>query len=101
MPPFSLFFGYLAMLFSPSMTMSTGLVVVIAAWFAASWFMFDLMRRLLFGPHRTDLRYEDLGPAEVGAFAVVIALLILLGGVPEEWLEAGVTMLALARGGAS
>ena len=101
LPPFALFFGYLAMLFSPSTTMSAGLVAVIAAWFAASWYMFGLMRRLLFGPHRKDLRYEDIGPAEIGAFVVVIALLILLGSVPEEWMEAGVTMLARIQGGVS
>ena len=48
-----------------------------------------------------DLRYEDLGPAEIGAFVVVIALLILLGAVPEGWMEAGVTMLARIQGGVS
>ena len=101
MPPFTLFFGYLTMLLAPSMTMSAGLVAVIAAWFAASWYMFGLMKRLLFGPHRTDLRYEDIGPAEIGAFVVVIALLILLGSVPEGWMEAGVTMLAQLQGGVS
>jgi NADH-quinone oxidoreductase subunit M len=94
-------FNYLAMLLNPSTTMSAGLVAVIAAWFAASWYMFGLMRRLLFGPHRTDLRYEDLGPAEIGAFVVVIALLILLGSVPEGWMEAGVTLLAQVQGGVS
>jgi len=101
MPPFALFFGYLTMLLAPSMTMSAGLVVVIAAWFAASWYMFGLMRRLLFGEYRTDLHYEDLGPAEIAAFAAVIAMLILLGSVPEGWMEAGVTMLAQFQGGVS
>jgi NADH-quinone oxidoreductase subunit M len=100
-PPFAVYFGYIAMLISPSTTMSTGLVAVLAAWLAASWYMFGLMRRLLFGPHRTDLRYEDLGPAEIGAFVVVIALLVLLGSVPQEWMEAGVTMLAHIQGGVS
>jgi NADH-quinone oxidoreductase subunit L len=101
LPPFAQFFSYLAMLLGPSTRMSAGLVVVIAAWFAASWYMFGLMRRLLFGPHRTDLRYEDLSPAEIGAFVVVIALLILLGSVPEGWMEAGVTMIARIQGGVS
>jgi NADH-quinone oxidoreductase subunit L len=101
LPPFAVYFGYIAMLISPSTTMSAGLVAVLAAWLAASWYMFGLMRRLLFGPHRTDLRYEDLGPAEIGAFVVVIALLVLLGSVPQEWMEAGVTMLAHIQGGVS
>ena len=99
LPPFALFFSYLIMLFSPTTTMSAGLVAVIAAWFAASWYMFGLMKRLLFGPHRTDLHYEDLGPNEIGGFVVVIVLLILLSGVPLEWMDAGGTMLAQIQGG--
>jgi NADH-quinone oxidoreductase subunit L len=99
LPPFALFFSYIVMLFSPMTTMSAGLVAVIAAWFAASWYMFAMMKRLLFGPHRTDLYYEDLGAAEVGCFVVVIVLLILLSGVPSEWMNAGGTMLAQIQGG--
>ena len=98
LPPFALFFSYLVMLFSPGTTMSAGLVAVVAAWFAASWYMFGLMKRLLFGPHRTDLHYEDLGPNEIGCFVVVIVLLILLSGVPLEWMDAGGTMLAQIQG---
>ena len=60
--------------------------------------MFGLMKRLLFGPHRTDLHYEDLGPNEIGGFVVVIVLLILLSGVPLEWMDAGGTMLAQIQG---
>ena len=100
LPPFGLFFSYLAMLFSPSTTMSAGLVAIIAAWFAASWFMFSMMKRLLFGPHRSDLQYEDLIPREIAYFAVIIVCLILLsGGVPLAWNEVGGTMLAQIQGG--
>jgi NADH-quinone oxidoreductase subunit L len=101
MPPFALYFGFISMLLGPSTTMSAGLVAVLAAWFAASWYMFGLMRRLLFGPQRMDLRYDDLSPAEIGAFVVVIALLVLLGSIPQAWMEAGVTMLAQIQGGVS
>ncbi len=99
LPPFALFFSFIVMLFSPLTTMSAGLVAVIATWFAASWYMFGLMKRLLFGPHRTDLHYEDIGPKEIGGFVIVIVLLILLSGVPLEWMKAGGTMLAQIQGG--
>lgn len=87
LPPFGLFFGYMTLLFSHSSGMTFGLIAVIAAWLAASWYLFKLMQRLLFGPHRGDLRYEDLRPAEVAAFVVVLALLVIPLSVPENWLE--------------
>jgi len=91
LPPFGLFFGYLGMLLSSSVTMSFGLLVVFLTWFAASWNFFKLTQRLLFGPHRTDLRYEDLRPAEIAPFVVVLMLVLALGAVPHEWLEASMT----------
>lgn len=89
LPPFGLFFGYIGILLSPSTAMSFGfgLLAIIAAWFAASWYLFKLMQRLLFGTHRQDLRYEDLRPAEIAAFAVVILLLVIPVTVPQHWLE--------------
>jgi len=89
LPPFGLFFGYLGILLSPSTGMSFGfgLLAIIAAWFAASWYLFKLMQRLLFGTHREDLRYEDLSPAEIAAFAVVILLLVVPVSMPQHWLE--------------
>jgi len=58
-----------------------------------------LMRRLLFGPHRTDFRYDDLRPAELAAFVIIIAPLVFLGGVPHEWLEIGLSEVARIVGG--
>lgn len=89
LPPFGLFFGYLGILLSPSTGLSFGfgLIAIIAAWFAASWYLFKFMQRLLFGTHREDLRYEDLRPAEIAAFAVVILLLIVPISVPQHLLE--------------
>lgn len=87
LPPFGLFFGYMAILFSHSSGLTFGLIAVIAAWFAASWYLFKLMQRLLFGPHRSDLLYEDLRPAELAAFVIVLALLVVPISVPQNWLE--------------
>ena len=93
LPPFGLFFGYVGMLLSSS-AMSVGLVIVLLTWFGVSWYLFKLMQRLLFGPHRADFRYDDLRPAETAAIAVVLLLLVLLSVVPHGWLGAGVTEMA-------
>jgi NADH-quinone oxidoreductase subunit M len=96
LPPFGLFFGYLGIMLSPSTAMSFGfgLLAIIAAWFAASWYLFKLMQQLLFGRHREDLRYEDLRPAEIAAFAVVIFLLVVPVTMPQHWLETKVPAAA-------
>jgi len=89
LPPFGLFFGYMGILLSPTTGTSfgPGLLAIIAAWFAASWYLFKFMERLLFGTHREDLRYEDLRPAEIAAFAVVILLLVIPVTMPQQWQE--------------
>lgn len=96
LPPFGLFFGYLGIMLSPSTATSFGfgLLAIIAAWFAASWYLFKLMQQLLFGRHREDLRYEDLRPAEIAAFAVVIFLLVVPVTMPQHWLETKVPAAA-------
>lgn len=99
LPPFGLFFGYIGILLGSSTTMSLSLVIVFFTWFAASWYLFQLMRRLLFGPPRADFRYEDLRPPEIAAFAIIIATLVLLGGVPHEWLDSGLSEVARVVGG--
>ena len=100
LPPYGLFFGFLGILMGPSTTISFSLVIVFCTWFVASWYLFQLMRRLLFGPHRTDFRYDDLRPAELAAFVIVIVPLVFLGGVPHEWLEVGLSEVARIVGGA-
>jgi NADH-quinone oxidoreductase subunit L len=93
LPPFGLFSGYLAMLLSPSMTTADqipmGLIIILLAWFTASWYLFKLMQQLLFGPHRSDLPYEDLSTAEIAPLVIVLILLLALGVVPYGWVEAG------------
>ena len=86
LPPFGLVFSFIGlMLGSPVVT--AGTFVVLLTWFGASWYLFKLMQRLLFGPHREDLRYDDLKPLEIAAFAGVILLLIVLSGMPQELLD--------------
>jgi NADH-quinone oxidoreductase subunit L len=93
LPPFGLFFGYLGILLSPATGISFGLIAIIATWFTACWYLFRLMQQLLFGPHRKDLRYEDLRPAEIVAFVLVIALLVVPSSIPQDWLSATTTEL--------
>ncbi len=91
LPPFGLFFGYLGLLLSPTTGMSFGLAIVIATWFIACWYLFKLMQRLLFGPHRTELRYDDIRPAEVIVFVLILLLLVIPVSIPQGWLGTATT----------
>ncbi len=88
LPPFGLFSGYVAMLLDPSIAASWGLVVVLFTWFAASWYGFRMMQRLLFGPHRADIPYEDLRAAEVASLLIVLVIVLVLGIVPYGFFDA-------------
>jgi NADH-quinone oxidoreductase subunit L len=85
LPPFGLFSGYIAMLLHPSIKMSWDLVVILLTWFAASWYLFRMMQQLLFGPHRSDLLYEDLRTGELVSFVIVLAILLAFGLAPHGW----------------
>jgi NADH-quinone oxidoreductase subunit M len=87
LPPFGLFSAYTAMLLQPAGAISWGLTVILFSWFLASWYFFKMMQRLLFGPHRSDLRYEDLHTGELAAIALLLVILALLGTMPLEQLE--------------
>jgi NADH:ubiquinone oxidoreductase subunit 4 (subunit M) len=67
------------MLAQPSSARSWGLIIVLLVWFIASWYLFRMMQRLLFGPHRENLAYEDLRPAEIVTFVTVLLAVLLLG----------------------
>ena len=87
LPPFGLLSAYTAMLLQPAGTISWELTIILLSWFLASWYLFRMMQRLLFGPHRTDIRYEDLGTGALAAFALLLVILALLGTMPLEQLE--------------
>jgi hypothetical protein len=93
LPPFGLFSGYIALLLDPLNNVvldgSAAVAVVLLAWFIASWYLYTLMQRLLFGPHRPDVPYRDLSPAEMAPLVAVLLLLLALGMAPHE-LVAGV-----------
>jgi NADH-quinone oxidoreductase subunit M len=94
LPPFGLFSGFIGMLLNPPVDpfigMPGALSVILLAWFAGSWYLFRMMQRLLFGPHRSDILYEDLRPTEVAAFLIVLAVLIGLGLAPNGSFDASI-----------
>ena len=93
LPPFGLGFSFIGlMLGSPAVT--AGTFVVLLTWFGASWYLFKLMKRLLFGPHREDIRYDDLKPVEIAAIAGVLLLLIALSIAPQRVFATGAEEVA-------
>ncbi len=82
LPPFGLGFSFIGLMLGAP-TVTAGTFVVLLTWFAASWYLFKLMQRLLFGPHREDIRYDDLKPVEIAAFAGILLLLIALSIAPQ------------------
>jgi NADH-quinone oxidoreductase subunit M len=82
LPPFGVFAGFIGMLLAASLTSSVALLVIMVAWLAASWYILDMVQRLLFGRERSDLRYEDLRPAELASLLMVVLIVIALGVAP-------------------
>jgi NADH-quinone oxidoreductase subunit M len=84
LPPFGFFSSHFTMLAQLSGAHSGGLIIVLLAWFIASWYLFRMMQRLLFGPHREDLAHGDFRPGEIITFVAVLLALLLLGIAPRH-----------------
>ncbi len=82
LPPFGVFAGFMGMLLTSSLTSSAALLVMGIAWLAASWYILDMVQRLLFGRQRSDLRYEDLRRSEFASLLMVVLIIIALGVAP-------------------
>ena len=55
--------GFMGLLLASPVPSSVGLVIIVLAWLAASsWYILQMVQRLLFGARRADLRYADLLP---------------------------------------
>ncbi len=89
LPPFGVFAGFMGLLLAPALPLSGGLFVVVVAWLAASWYLLNLLQRLLFGRHRTDLRYEDLHRTEFAALLALVLILLVMGVAPTRVFESG------------
>lgn len=89
LPPFGVFAGFLGMLLAPSFTWSAGLLIILLAWLAASWYIFELVQGLLFGRPQAQRRHEDLADPEFAALAMILVLLVTLGVLPSRFFDVG------------
>jgi NADH-quinone oxidoreductase subunit M len=82
LPPFGVFAGFMGLLLSSPFPSLAGLFVTLLAWLAASWYIMQMVQRLLFGIRRPELRYTDLLRAELASLLIVVLVLLALGLVP-------------------
>jgi NADH-quinone oxidoreductase subunit M len=82
LPPFGVFAGFMGLVLSPPFPSMAGLFVTLLAWLAASWYIMQMVQRLLFGVQRPELRYTDLLRAELASLLIVVLVLLALGLAP-------------------
>jgi NADH-quinone oxidoreductase subunit M len=97
LPPFGVFSGFMGLLLTSALPSSVGLFATLIAWLAASWYIMQMIQRLLFGARRPELRYTDLLGTEFGALLVLVLALLALGLVPASLLAAGQPMMHAAN----
>jgi NADH:ubiquinone oxidoreductase subunit 4 (subunit M) len=76
------------MVLDPSVAGTWGQAAILAAWLAASWYLFKLVQRVLFGQNRADIQYQDLRGMEVSVLAIVVLMLAALGLAPYAFVDA-------------
>jgi NADH-quinone oxidoreductase subunit L len=84
LPPFGFFSSHLEILVQSANVPSLGMLIVLVTWLMSSWCWFRMMHRLLFGPRRNDLFYEDLRTGEAMSFVVVLLAMGLLAIAPRS-----------------
>ncbi len=60
LPPFGVFAGFMGLLLTAPFPSTAGLFITLLAWLAASWYIMQMVQRLLFGTRRQELRYTDV-----------------------------------------
>lgn len=83
LPPFGVFAGFMGLLLNSPLPSLAGLFVTLLAWLAASWYIMQLVQRLLFGVQRPELRYTDLLHAELASLLIIVLVLLALGLAPS------------------
>jgi NADH-quinone oxidoreductase subunit M len=82
LPPFGVFAGFMGLLLSSPFPSLAGLFLTLLAWLAASWYIMQMVQRLLFGMRRPELRYTDLLKPEFASLLIVVVVLLALGLAP-------------------
>jgi NADH-quinone oxidoreductase subunit M len=85
LPPFGVFAGFMGLLLTAPFPSSAGLVITLLAWLAASWYIMQMVQRLLFGLRRPELRYTDVLHTELAALSIVVLVLLVLGVAPANF----------------
>lgn len=91
LPPFGVFAGLMGLLLHSPIPSLIGLIIILSAWLAASWYLMSAVQRLLFGTRRSDLRYHDVLQQEWAALTMTIVILTVLGLAPMEWWTSSAT----------
>jgi NADH-quinone oxidoreductase subunit M len=89
LPPFGVFAGFMGLLLTSPFPSLAGLFVTLLAWLAASWYIMQMVQRLLFGARRPELRYTDLLTTELASLLIVVLVLLALGLAPATLFAAG------------
>jgi NADH-quinone oxidoreductase subunit M len=84
LPPFGLFAGFMGLLLSSAVPFSLAILIMVAAWLAASWYIMGMVQQWLFGTKRPDLRYTDLLRTEMASLVILVGVLLALGVGPAE-----------------
>ncbi len=85
LPPFGVFAGFIGLLLHSPIPSLLGLLIILSAWLAASWYIMNTVQRILFGTLRSDLRYRDVVASESAALLITILALTVLGLAPHDW----------------
>ena len=82
LPPFGVFAGFMGLLLSSPFPSTLGLFITLLAWLTSSWYIMQMVQRLLFGTQRQDLRYTDLLMTELASLVMAVLVLLALGLAP-------------------
>jgi len=83
LPPFGVFAGFMGLLLASPFPSTVGLFITLLAWLTASWYIMQMVQRLLFGIQRQDLRHTDLFNTEFASLLMVVLVLLALGLAPS------------------